>query len=85
MELEKYSHQLVLLNDKTNFLEYVIACLIRFCNHDPIQAEQCALITHNNSKCNIKTGSWDNIDNLSQELLSLGLKVTVEEHEGHMY
>lgn len=79
------THKLIMHNDNEHDFQYVMACLIRLCNHDPIQAEQCALITHNNSKCNIKTGSWDNIDNLSQELLSLGLKVTVEEHEGHMY
>ena len=79
------THRIVMHNDDEHDFPYVMACLIRLCSHDPIQAEQCALITHNNSKCNIKTGSWDNIDNLSQELLSLGLKVTVEEHESHMY
>lgn len=79
------THKLVIHNDNEHDFAYVMACLIRLCDHNPIQAEQCALITHNNSKCSVKSGSWDDMDNLSQELLSLGLKVTVEEHESHLY
>ncbi len=79
------TYKLVMHNDNEHDFPYVMACLIRLCNHNPIQAEQCALIAHNNSKCSIKTGSWDEMDDLSQELLSLGLKVTVEEHESHLY
>jgi len=41
-----YSHKLVLYNDDKHDFLYVIACLIRCCKHDPIQAEQCAVITH---------------------------------------
>lgn len=79
------THKLIMHNDTEHEFAYVMACLIRLCGHDPIQAEQCALIAHNNSKCAIKNGSWEDIDNLSQELLSLGLKVTIEEHESHLY
>lgn len=79
MELEKYSHQLVLLNDKTNFLEYVIACLIKFCNHDPLQAEQCALITHNNNECVIKNGPYMLIEDIAVSLEQTGLKVKIKE------
>jgi ATP-dependent Clp protease adaptor protein ClpS len=79
------THKLIMHNDEEHEFAYIMACLIRLCNHDPIQAEQCALITHNNGKCNIKNGSWDDMHNLSQELVSLGLKVSVEEHESHMY
>jgi ATP-dependent Clp protease adaptor protein ClpS len=79
------THRIVMHNDDEHDFPYVMACLIRLCSHDPIQAEQCALITHNTSKCVIKNGSWNDMDNLSQELLYLGLKVTVEEHESHLY
>jgi ATP-dependent Clp protease adaptor protein ClpS len=79
------THKLMMHNDNEHDFAYVMACLIRLCSHDPIQAEQCALITHNNGKCNIKNGSWDDMQNLSQELVSLGLKVSIETHEGHMH
>jgi ATP-dependent Clp protease adaptor protein ClpS len=79
------THKIIMHNDDKHEFAYVMACLIRLCNHDPIQAEQCTLITHNNSKCSIKTGSWDDMQSLSQELLSLGLKVSITEHESHLY
>ena len=79
------THKVVMHNDNENDFAYVMACLIRFCNHDPIQAEQCALITHNNNECSIKSGSWDEMYNLTEELLNLGLKVTIDEHKSYMY
>jgi len=79
------THKLIMHNDNEHDFAYVMACLIRLCNHDPIQAEQCALITHNTGKCNIKNGSWDDMQSLSQELLSLGLKVSITEHESHLH
>jgi ATP-dependent Clp protease adaptor protein ClpS len=79
------THRLVMHNDDVHDFSYVMACLIRYCKHEPIQAEQCALITHNVGKCAIKHGSWDDMDDLSQELLSLDLKVTIEEHESNLY
>jgi ATP-dependent Clp protease adaptor protein ClpS len=79
------THKLIIHNDNKHDYSYVMACLIRFCNHDPIQAEQCVLIAHNIGKCNIKNGSWYDMQILSEELLSLGLEVSIETHEGHMY
>jgi ATP-dependent Clp protease adaptor protein ClpS len=79
------THKLIMHNDDVHDFQYVMACLIRICRHEPIQAEQCALITHNTGKCSIKHGSWYDMQILSEELLSLDLKVTVEEHESHLY
>ena len=45
------THKLTVYNDDVNSYEYIMACLIRFCKHDPIQAEQCAIIAHNTGKC----------------------------------
>lgn len=79
------THQIIMHNDDEHEFAYVMACLIRLCDHDPIQAEQCALIAHHNGKCDIKHGSWEEMDDLSEQLLYLGLKVTVDEHKSHMY
>jgi ATP-dependent Clp protease adaptor protein ClpS len=55
MVLEK-THRLILKNDNEHDFMYVIASLIKFCNHERNQAEQCAIITHNNGKCDISSG-----------------------------
>jgi len=47
---------LVLINDDFNSFDHVIDCLVAICEHDPIQAEQCATITHYNGSCIIKIG-----------------------------
>lgn len=47
---------LVLYNDDFNTFEHVIRCLVEICGHDPVQAEQCAVITHFKGNCDIKQG-----------------------------
>ena len=44
--------QLRLKNDNKNSYDYVMAVLIKVCYHELIQAEQCAIITHNNGIVN---------------------------------
>ena len=78
-------YSLILHNDsKTNYA-YVIACLIKFCKHEPIQAEQCAVIAHNNNKCVIKNGTFNDINLLNEQLTHLDLKVTTNEFKSNMY
>ncbi len=74
MLLEK-THQLILLNDDVNNYDYVIACLIRFCKHDIIQAEQCALLTDKVGKCDITSGSIDDMFTTMTILQEMGLKI----------
>lgn len=52
------THKLVLYNDSVNDYGYIMACLIRFCKHEPIQAEQCAIIAHNVGQCSVKSGDF---------------------------
>lgn len=79
------THKLILHNDDRNSFVYVMACLIRFCEHEPLQAEQCALIVHNSGECSIKSGSYIDILEVSENLSKLDLKVSIKEHEGNMY
>ena len=73
---EKYS--LVLINDNHNTFDYVIECLTQVCNHTPEQAEQCALITHYNGKCEIKLGNKTDLTHLKEILQEMGLSVVIE-------
>lgn len=77
MVLEK-THRLILLNDEVNNFDYVIACLIRFCKHDPIQAEQCALLTDKKGKCDITSGTMDNMFATMTMLQEMGLIIELQ-------
>ena len=44
-------NEILLYNDDFNTFEHVIEMLCKYCEHDPVQAEQCAWIVHNNGKC----------------------------------
>lgn len=84
MILEK-THRLILKNDDENSYLLVIAALVRFCNHDKEQAEQCAIITHNNGQCDIKSGSFMDMMEIQSGLTDIGLDVVIEEYEGSMH
>jgi len=47
---------LVLWNDDVNSFDDVIDALVDICQHDDLQAEQCATIAHYKGKCSVKTG-----------------------------
>ena len=71
-------YMLVLCNDEVNTFEYVITALVEICNHNQIQAEQCAMITHFNGKCDVKCGEFDYLLSLKRRLIDLGLTAIVE-------
>jgi len=84
MVLEK-THKLTLFNDDKNDYLYVMACLVKFCDHSRDQAEQCALIAHNVGKCDIKSGDFMDMFELKNELEQLQLKVELEEYASDLY
>ena len=79
------THKLVLYNDDHHDFLYVTACLIRYCKHEPLQAEQCALIAHNNGKCSVKTGDYIEMLELKTDLESLELVTEIESYESYLY
>ena len=72
-------------NDNTHDFLYVIACLIRFCKHEPLQAEQCALLAHTNGKCSVKNGDFIEMLEIKTDLEKLELITEIESHESYMY
>ena len=84
MELPE-DHKLILYNDDVHSFAYVVACLIKFCGHDPQQAEQCALVADLAGQCTIKHGCWAQIYTMKESLEAVDLKVKMEEHEDGLH
>ena len=70
--------QIVIHNDDVNTFEHVIDCLMELCDHDMIQAEQCAWIIHNNGKCSVKRGSFDDLEPRCVALQDRGLSAAIQ-------
>jgi ATP-dependent Clp protease adaptor protein ClpS len=72
------SGSLILFNDDVNTFEHVIKALVEICGHDPVQAEQCALIVHFKGKCDVKSGPVEVLNTMSRSLNLKGLNSKVD-------
>jgi ATP-dependent Clp protease adaptor protein ClpS len=72
------SASLILYNDEVNTFEHVIKSLVEVCGHDPVQAEQCALIVHFKGKCEVKSGAVEVLSAMSRSLNKKGLNSKVD-------
>lgn len=70
--------KLVLINDDVNTFDHVIDCLVHYCEHNNIQAEQCAFLTHYKGSCEIKTGSFEDLYPLKSALQNEKLTVCID-------
>ena len=68
---------LYLINDDFNSFDHVIDCLVAICDHNPIQAEQSALLTHYKGRCDILKGELENLQPIKEDLLLYGLYVEI--------
>ena len=84
MELPE-DHKLILFNDDDHSFAYVVACLIKFCGHEPQQAEQCALVADLAGQCTVKHGCWAQIDTMREFLERVDLKVKMVANEDDMH
>ncbi|WP_029209583.1 ATP-dependent Clp protease adaptor ClpS [Aquimarina agarilytica] len=75
---EKHYHQIVLFNDDVNTFDHVIDTLIRVCEHEPLQAEQCAMLVHYKGKCGVKTGDYKDLEPRCTALLDAGLSAEIQ-------
>lgn len=74
-------HELVIYNDNIHDYAYIIACLIKFCNHNPLQAEQCALIANNAGKCSVKVADPISILHIKAHFDKLDIKSKIKDYE----
>jgi ATP-dependent Clp protease adaptor protein ClpS len=70
--------KLIIYNDDHNTFDWVIRCLIKYCDHEAIQAEQCAWIIHNTGKCQVKSGEYDKLKPIKDALCEAGLSAVIE-------
>lgn len=70
--------ELVLYNDDFNTFDHVIECLIKYCQHSSVQAEQCAWIVHNKGKCSVKEGTFNDLEPRCSALCENGLSAQIE-------
>ena len=73
----KESSTLVLYNDEVNTFDHVIKSLVEICGHDPVQAEQCAMIVHLKGSCEVKSGLPEILASMSRSLNLKGLNSKV--------
>ena len=71
-------NQIVLFNDDVNTFDHVIDTLVRVCNHDSLQAEQCAMLVHYKGKCTVKTGELSKLEPMCSALLEAGLSAEIQ-------
>jgi ATP-dependent Clp protease adaptor protein ClpS len=71
-------HALILYNDDVNSFDFVIESLVEICKHDPEQAYQCALVAHFKGKCDVKSGSYQELKSPHEEMTARGLTVAIE-------
>ena len=76
-ELLVEQSELLLYNDDVNTFDHVINMLCKYCEHDLIQAEQCAWIVHNNGKCMVKRGEFTKLKAICSALLDAGLSAKI--------
>jgi len=70
-------NELILFNDDVNSFDFVIESLVEVCDHDLVQAEQCAMIAHFKGKCGIKSGTLTELTPMNNELNSRGISTVL--------
>jgi ATP-dependent Clp protease adaptor protein ClpS len=69
---------IVLYNDDLNTFDWVIECLMKYCQHDEVQAEQCAWFVHTKGRYAVKLGSKIDLKPICDTLLEKGLSASLE-------
>lgn len=73
------SWAVVLYNDDVNTFDWVIECLMKYCGHDEIQAEQCAWFVHTKGKYAVKIGPVEELLPVCSALCDQGLAAKMEQ------
>ncbi|MFD0933261.1 ATP-dependent Clp protease adaptor ClpS [Psychroflexus salinarum] len=71
------SHEIIVYNDEVNTFDHVIETLIKTCDHDALQAEQCTLLIHYKGKCSVKSGDFNDLKPRCTEILRAGISAEI--------
>ena len=69
---------LIVYNDDVNTFDHVIESLMKVCEHDNVQAEQCTWIIHYKGRCGVKRGDYELLEPMCTALLELGISAEIE-------
>jgi len=69
---------LIVYNDDVNTFDFVIETLVDVCNHEYLQAAQCAHLIHNTGKCGVKRGAFEDLKPKCEALLEKGLSAEIQ-------
>jgi ATP-dependent Clp protease adaptor protein ClpS len=69
---------LILHNDDIHTFDFVIDALVKVCELEPIQAEQCTYLIHYKGKCDVKKGAYKYLNPFRQALIEKGLQATID-------
>ena len=76
-EVTEDGRGLVVHNDDVNSFDHVIEVLIKVCNHEREQAEQCTYLIHFKGKCEVKKGTYKALKPLKEGIIDAGLEATI--------
>lgn len=77
-EKEVLQKRLILFNDDVNSFDFVIDSLVEVCEHNPMQAENCAMIAHYKGRCSVKNGSINELEPIHSALCDRQLTVEIQ-------
>ena len=70
--------EIILHDDDVNTFEHVIVSLMDICDHEPLQAEQCAWLVHYTGKCSVKRGAFEVLRPMCEALCDRGLSAEIQ-------
>jgi ATP-dependent Clp protease adaptor protein ClpS len=71
--------ELILYRSNDYDMTYVVACIIKFCEHTPEQAEQCAMIINSKGQYTVKYGDFYDIEEIAYLFENVGLVTKIIE------
>ena len=77
-QITNSSSSIILWNDDVKSFDWVIESLVGVLGQNKLQAEQCAMMVHNNGKCSVKTGWIEDLEPLARKLERRELTITIE-------
>ena len=74
---ELLEQNIIVFNDDINTFDHVISTFIDVLDHTPQQAEQCAWLIHHKGKCQVKSGSYDELQPKCIAILDSGISAKI--------
>ena len=69
---------IVIYNDDINTFDHVINCLVKYCKHSRLQAEQCTWFIHTKGKYDVKHGTFEDLVPIKQALNENRINAKIE-------